>query len=397
MNHSTSSDALDAEHSYPLSDDHATLSLQSILLSHIKSQGPLPFDQWMSQCLYHPTYGYYTNGDERVGKSGDFFTSVSVGSLFGKILTYRIAEFIKTHAEQDFTIIETGGNTGQLAYDILESLAADFPELYAHCNYTICEPLSQMRAKQATLLQKHHNKISHISQIRRNTSENELGIILSNELIDAFPTKLITLKNSEWLERHVSYQSNNFCWHDQPILNSTLKSFADSLSGYPNNYTTEYRLGTQEFVAQCAKPFTHSLCITIDYGYTDSDLYHPSRTTGSLRCYSRHTADEDPLTEPGNKDITAHVNFSMLAAQMKEHGLEPQTFESQSRYLTLHSKALLKQFEKENPIEISNWIRQFQTLTHPSMMGQRFHILECIKGAIPQPAVLEKLELTTSE
>ena len=395
MNHSTSSDALDAEHSYPLSDDHATLSLQSILLSHIKSQGPLPFDQWMSQCLYHPSQGYYTKGDQRVGKRGDFFTAVSVGSLFGKILTHRIADFIKRHAAQDFTIIETGANTGQLASDILESLASDFPKLYARCNYTICEPLSRMRATQISLLQKHRDKVTHIDQITKNISKNELGIILSNELIDAFPAKLITLANDEWLERHVSHQFDTFCWHDQPILNTTLQSFADSLSGYPNNYTTEYRLGTQDYAARCADPFTHSLCITIDYGYTTSELYHPDRITGSLRCYSRHTADEDPLTEPGNKDITAHVNFSLLAAQMKEHGLEPQTFESQSRYLTLHSKNLLKQFEKQNPIEISKWIRQFQTLTHPSMMGQRFLVLECIKGATPQPTVLEKLELNS--
>lgn len=385
----------DSQDTYPVDENTAT---PRCLVSHLKTKisttGPLPFDKWMSDCLYHPQWGYYSKGDARVGREGDFFTSVSVGKCFGMLLSYRLADYARTnHIEEQFDLIELGANTGQLACDILDSLRSDFPHLYKKVRYTICEPLASMHKIQSSTLKEHsaivefHATLSDIKQAKKH------GILLSNELIDAFPVKLITKKDGQWRELHVVNDNDDFTFITEAIHSPQLQEFCNNLPPLPDGYTTEYRPGLEAFAQKCASVLEQGMVLTIDYGHIRSDFCAARRTTGTLRTFYNQTADETPLVNAGEQDITAHVDFTQLALAYQSAGFEPQYFDSQSRFLIQIAKPWFQTIENKQQAPPAKLIRQFQTLTHPGMMGNQFSILECALNRTPDHSVLAKLEL----
>lgn len=370
----------DDSYSYPLSDGNATLALEELIQQRIDRTGPMPFTEFMELALYHPNHGYYTQGPSRVGKEGDFYTAVSVGSAFGSILAHRIhKEWLRQNNPVSFHILEMGSNNGQLAHDILTELQLTFPILYDACEYHIIEPLSKLRlVQQKTLRANHSDKINHHNNLEETPSLH--GVFLSNELIDAFPVHLIKFQNGNWTEQMVSNnptKHKGFEWSDQPLSNPELVDFVKHLrNDYPDGYTTEYRPGLDTFSQQVAKVLTEGLLITIDYGYTGATYYHPSRATGTLRTYHNHIASEEPLSNIGAQDITAHVDFTQLSTAYAQAGFKLKEYIQQARYLTKHGESWLLNLEDQVTDTGMSSIRQFQTLVHPSMLGSRFLVLE---------------------
>lgn len=393
MNNSPVSEESDAQYTYPVETDPATLSLHSLLQNEIKQLGSMPFDRWMQHCLYHPELGYYNKGEQKVGRGGDFYTSISVGSCFGMILAHRIIKYSNEHSELDALIlVETGANSGQLACDILDTLSAEAPQLYAQLSYIICEPLDSMRKTQLQTLEKHTAKLTHQSQLSDITPPLPHAVLLSNELIDALPVKLITKIDGTWLEKHVSVSDSGFDFEDVPIESPELTQFIKELpEGLPDGYITEFRPDLSDFATACSESIEQGLIITIDYGHIDKDFYSLERVTGSLRTFHQHTAGENPLENIGDQDITAHVDFTQLAKHFRAAGLEPSYFDTQSRYLTHHATSWFRSIEESGKAPPSKLIRQFQTLTHPAMMGRQFHVFECLKNGEQNPATLTKL------
>lgn len=379
MNHSPAPEETESITTYPAASDRATLA--SFLQSEIESSGPMPFDQWMSHCLYHPQWGYYNKGAENVGREGDFYTSVSVGRCFGMLLAHRIISYCNDHPQlQQLDLVETGANNGQLALDILETLAANAPELYSKLRYTICEPLSSMQSKQSNTLAQHQEKLTHLANLNEVTTPYARAIFLSNELIDAFPVKLIKKQGLQWCELYVDFSNDQFSFFEQAIQSNDLASFVNNLpDDLPDGYQTEFRPGLPALAELYSKSMQQGLVLTIDYGHTAADYYSPERHTGSLRTFYQHTAGEDPLRHIGEQDITAHVDFSQLTECFESAGFETTYFNSQSRYLTQHATQWFAAIESSLAPPPSKLIRQFQTLTHPTMMGRQFHVLECEK------------------
>ncbi|MEX1009817.1 MAG: SAM-dependent methyltransferase, partial [Chthoniobacterales bacterium] len=150
----------------------------------IAQQGPVGFDEFMAVALYHPHDGYYASEKPRTGKRGDFFTSVSVGPVFGKLLAAQLLE-MRDHlgAPDDFTLVEQGAHDGQLLADILAAWTGPLP------NVIIIEPLPNLRALQQKNLAQWADRVTHASH------ESELppftGVFFANELLDAFPVKIL--------------------------------------------------------------------------------------------------------------------------------------------------------------------------------------------------------------
>ncbi len=367
-------------HSYPRSPAKATLALQEMIHDEIQQNGSIAFPYFMELALYHSEWGYYTKGSSNVGKDGDFFTSVSVGSAFGAILAHRIhQEWQRQQKPNSFHIIEMGANDGQLAKDILDTIQITFPELYQSCLFHIVEPLHQLRANQEKTTANHSTNIIHHHTLSELQSLN--GVFLSNELIDAFPVHLIEYTTTGWKEKKITHQAgatpNSFTWKHEKLSTTELQNFTQSLPlNYPLGYTTEYRPNIRQFAHQISQALTTGITLTIDYGYTRANFYHPSRTTGTLRTYKNHQAGEDPLSHIGEQDITAHVDFTQLAQAYSAAGFHMLDFSQQARYLTKHGSVWLLHLEENPNSKTASHIRQFQTLIHPSMLGSRFFVLE---------------------
>ncbi len=381
----------------------ATLRLQTHVKHCITEAGDLSFAQYMELALYHPELGYYTRGQQNIGKSGDFFTSVSVGSCFGTILAHRIHALWKDQQHYDqttpFHLIEIGANSGQLAKDILNTIQRHFPELYSQIHYHIAEHLSTDKATQINTLNIHIDRLSHHSDLSE-ISETQ-GIIISNELIDAFPVHLLELKNNHWNERRVSMNEDKLSFTLSDKLSPELQAFTQSLpTDLPDGYQTEYRSNIDTFAQSARSALQHSTTITIDYGHTHSAYYQPSRSTGTLRCYHQHKTDEEPLDLPGLKDITAHVDFTQLAKSYLKADHYLSHFSAQSHYLTTHACDWLIQLESEmaeadtaGQSRVMKIIRQFHSLTHPTIMGHQFYILETSTQPPNTPDTLKLLEI----
>ncbi len=123
--------------------------LVELVRETIQRDGPVPFRWFMEQALYHPEYGYYSSGCCVIGRRGDYFTNVSVGPLYGRLLAAQFEELWKLlGSPSDFVIVEQGANDGQFAQDVLEALQTGAPEFFDVLKYRIVEPLAVLERRQ---------------------------------------------------------------------------------------------------------------------------------------------------------------------------------------------------------------------------------------------------------
>lgn len=348
----------------------------------------------MTDALYHPELGYYAREPRQVGRGGDFFTSVSVGPLFGMLLARRFFnEWMSLGKPECWRIVECGAHDGTLATDILGELGRLSPEAICGLEYAIPEPLPRLRrAQQETLAAWPEN-------FRSVPSTNELqplpGIVFGNELLDALPFHLVERGLDGWQTCCVGDGGSGFIWEvspdpPSPALREALEKIGDH---FPLGYHAEIRTNVRDFLAPLTRCLTRGLLIWPDYGFARPELYHPDRTRGTLRTFSKHRAAEDPLATPGEIDITAHVDFTAVAEAALVLGAVPTVFRSQGAWLTEIGRDWLLSQEGSPDAAL---LRQFQTLTHPAHLGASFHVLELTwnqPGRIPAPDVLHRLAL----
>jgi SAM-dependent MidA family methyltransferase len=356
-----------APSAYPAGGASATPGLADRLREKIRQSGAISFPDFMAAALYDPQDGYYARPAGQVGKAGDFFTSVSVGPLFGRLLARHIADWHReSGSPARWRIVETGANDGSLAADLLAGLADLSAD--AGLDYAIIEPLPRLAAVQR----------ERLPQVAIRESADSLAddplpsFVLGNEVIDALPFHVIESDGCGWIELGVTLDdAGNFTW--QPLGPAAM---AARLPVMPAGYRTEIRSGTRDFLAPLAAAMAGGRMLWLDYGFPRDDYYHESRTTGTLRTFSRHRAAEDPLDSPGEIDITAHVDFTALGEDLEGLGGKVQRFEPQGRFLTHLARPWLLEMEGRTDAAVKKDLLAFQTLTHPGHLGAKFHVME---------------------
>jgi len=335
----------------------------------ILKNGPMPFDDFMLQALYTPELGYYAK-NPKIGRGGDFYTSVSVGPLFGRLLARQFWQMWHLLGKPDpFWIAEQGAHDGQLARDILDWCENETPEFWPALRYAIIDGPSLKNARALSL-----------SQLKR---EEPAGVFFSNELVDAFPVRVVTFRNDEWRERCVEVAHERFIWTDEPRAERDLKlSISERKIPDIEGYTTEINLRARDWMESVAQAMHRGYVLTIDYGFPSYEYYAPHRTGGTLTAYARHKRVDDVLAHVGEQDITAHVDFSALARAGQRGGLESIGFLDQQHFLMGIAQEELSGAPGPRAGVAGN-TRAFQTLTHPQHLGAKFHALVQAKDAPP--------------
>jgi SAM-dependent MidA family methyltransferase len=299
--------------------------LSEIIIEKIKREGPVSFRDFMEMSLYYPELGYYTSINDKIGKNGDYYTSSNITSLFGAIIGKQMEEMWEMAGREPFTIIEYGAGTGLLCHDILEYLKNN-RKLYDELNYCIIEKSPAMKKKQRAHL---HEKVSW------HTSAQEMpavtGCVLANEVVDNFSVHQVVMKD-ELMEVFVDYK-NGFTELLRPAKKELKNYFTELSVSLSREFRTEINLEAIEWLKEIAACLKKGFVITIDYGYPSSDLYRPCRSDGTLVCYNKHTTNNDPYSDIGKQDITAHVNFSALNHWGSKYGLAPCGFTNQAAFL----------------------------------------------------------------
>ena len=362
---------------------NANLSLPELLRARLRASqdGRLPWADVMRMALYEPGLGYYRRGVRRIGRQGDFFTSVSVGPLFGKLL----AEFAhQTWAGMGkpgtFTIIEQGAHDGTLARDVLAGCRDTSAELFGAVRYVIIEPDEVLRkAQRETLGPELASKLHHDAALGTGP-----GVFLCNELLDAFPVHRVRWDGSAWQELWVSEDESalsEFAFREGPLSRPSLP---EEVAGHgpelPPGWTTDICPEVGCWLHEVARmPFTGAVLI-LDYGFTEEAHFAPERFEGTLRRYWRHQMDDKVLLDLGEADLTAHVDFSRVSGLASARGFTVGEFTEQGRFLT---RLLMDAFNHHGVAPDAATQRQFHTLTHPGHMGRSFQALVLNKGLQP--------------
>lgn len=339
----------------------------------------------MEIALYCPDYGFYEKEEDKIGRQGDFFTSVSVGPLFGELLAFQFSEWLETGQPSDIRIVETGAHDGQLAADILGWIRIHREPLFRRLKYYIVEPSTRRREWQQAKLGNFLPAVEWISEFSalNGTSELSETIIFSNELLDAMPVHRLgwDARAKKWFEWNVALENERFTWSrlndaENPVSRFTfhVPELEKLLEILPDGFTTEVCPAAESWWREAASVLKRGRLLAIDYGLNAEEFFTPERREGTLRAYYRHQVSNDLLVRPGEQDLTAHVNFTALQNVGEAAGLSTEAMMTQAKFLTQIAERTWKRAEVFGEWN-SNRARQFQTLTHPEHLGRPFRVL----------------------
>lgn len=296
-----------------------------------RAGGWLPFDRFMALALYAPGLGYYANESRKFGQmpssGSDFVTAPELTPLFGQTLAVQVAEALQQTGTDE--IWEFGAGSGALALQLLDAVAVMGVPV---ARYRIVDLSGTLRARQQETLVGYAGQVEWLDAL----PETMQGVVVGNEVLDAMPVQLLARVKGEWFERGVisrpdagdGQSPGGWAWEDR----ATGRRPPIDIEG-EHDYLTETHLQAEAFMATLADRLTRGAAFFIDYGFPESEYYHPQRHMGTVMCHRAHEADGDPLVDVGLKDITAHVNFSGIALAAQNAGLSVMGYCSQARFL----------------------------------------------------------------
>lgn len=333
--------------------------------------GWMPFSRYMEMALYHPLLGYYSGGAAKLGREGDFTTAPEISPLFGAALAHAAMPLLAQTRPQ---ILEFGAGSGRLAFDLLTELEA---QGVAVERYSIMEVSGELRARQEERL-RDFPQVEWLEALPDAFS----GVVLANEVLDAMPVQLVVKTETGWRERGVVIDGGRLAFAERACDAALLARIAAQIpdaDALPAGYVSE--------VHACAEAFMRSLAtmlaageggaaILVDYGFPAREFYLPERSQGTLMCHYRHRAHGDPFHLPGLQDITAHVDFSLMARAAVDGGLDVLCYASQAAFLLAAGIGdLLLRTPPEDAARYLPQSRTVNVLLAPAEMGELFKAL----------------------
>ncbi len=332
--------------------------LGALIRSDIATNGPITFARFMELALYHPTLGYYAGGGqgrEPVGWGGDFFTAGDLTPLWGRALARRFARLWELQGRpESFEVVEAGAGRGLLAAAVWGYALEQAPGWARALRYTLVDraPVGSalQAAREARLAQAlpaagasperlPPDAIRWADTLADAAPVGSLvGCVFANELADALPTHLIQKQGDALAEIYVALDAaGGFVMQAGPPSSPAVAGYLDRYHipwrRFPDGWRAEVCLLTDEWMASAARLLARGVVMTIDYGDTARRLYTPYRLAGTLMAYARHRVAADPLAQPGQQDLTAHVNFSALIAAGRAAGLHLAEYTTQGALL----------------------------------------------------------------
>lgn len=319
-----------------------TKALTAVIAQEIAQAGGwIGFDRFMHTALYTPELGYYAHDSAKFGvlpyaeqdgarvAGSDFVTAPEMTPLFGWTLARQVAQALQVTGTRE--VWEFGAGSGALARQVLQALRAEGVALE---RYTIVDISGSLRARQQTALIDFAEVVRWVDAL----PEHLNGVVLGNEVLDAMPVKLLARRQGVWHERGVTLAEaaasgamDEVCgliWQDRVThLRPPL-----AIEG-THDYLTEIHPQGEAFIRTLGERLTTGAAFFIDYGFPEAEYYHPQRHMGTVMCHQAHQADTEPLRNVGQKDITAHVNFTAVAMAANAADLGVLGYCSQATFL----------------------------------------------------------------
>jgi len=300
------------------------------LLQRLEAHGgAVPFRTYMDWALHDPQHGAYGSGRLQIGPHGDFTTAPSLGADFAALLAVQVADWLQQlaagcPASEPLALIEAGPGEGSLAADLAAALARDWPELAARTELVLVEPNAGMAARQ-------RQRLAGCVLPCRWSSLEQLaaaplrGVLLAHEVLDALAVERIVWDGSTWRQQQVQLagaaaaQPSLRLVPGEP-LGPAAAAALEALGLLPPSpqrppgWCTELHPGLEPWLGAAAAALAAGPLLVIDCALEAWRYYAPQRPAGTLLAYRAQQASGDPLLQPGQADLTAHLCIEALQA-----------------------------------------------------------------------------------
>ncbi len=337
---------------------------------------------FMDVALYDPVSGYYARAARRSGRSGDFFTSVDVGPLFGELLEVQIAEMAALLGEKTpVDLVEVGASDGRLAADIVRAARRRDPALLDRLRLHLVEASEAARdAQRSTLADVDDRRWSSTPTL----PESFEGILVANEWLDALPVHQVVMRPDGLREMYVDLdEQERFVVREDTPSTPALALYLERVgASLESGWRAEINLRAVEWVGDAARRLRRGFLILVDYGHEARELYSTTHASGTLTTFAGHagagaeTAGEPWLQTPGARDITAHVDFTGVRLAAEAEGLTTVALLDQTYFL-------LGLLSPDLPVSQT---RALKTLVMPGGLGSTMKVLLLAKG-LGRPAL----------
>ena len=310
------------------------MTAEAEIRRRIRDTGPITFAEFMEVALYWPDGGYYSYlpGAEPFGAAGDYYTSPLAHPAFGALLAAQLYQCWRLLESPDpFYVADLGAGNGLLGQDILTA-AADLPEGFGRCLHYVCVD------RQNAPGYGHTPGWPDVARITASgiPLRRLRGVILSNELLDAFPVHQVRQEQGELREVYIGLNDAGklnelLAEPSSPALAARLEELGIALA---EGQTAEINLQLDGWAGDIAAALDAGFVLTIDYGRPAAELYDSRRRPrGTLTTYYRHVQTDAPLRNIGRQDMSAQVDFSSVVNAGRRAGLTPLGFTSQGQFL----------------------------------------------------------------
>ncbi|MFY9561998.1 MAG: SAM-dependent methyltransferase [Terriglobales bacterium] len=383
------------------------MALRAKIEQEIRDHGPIPFSRYMEICLYDPAAGYYSRNAEQFGKAGDFYTSSDVYAVFGRLLARQFDEMWRAlDCPAEIELLEMGPGRGLFARDVLDWSKKKFPGFFAALHATLQEASPALRTKLRETLREHiptgkatvpEEWLSLAQRCRAGNGQNKDQvsegrptrilrtrpshiplIIFANEFFDALPVEILGAQG----KLHLALENSRL--HEVWLTPTADElEFLHRYGVHPEpGERIEVPLLAQDWITDMAQSISRGFLVIVDYGYTRAEQL-AGRHRGTLMAYRHHSASPDPYQAPGEQDLTAHVNFTALAAAANGAGIDRRALCTQAQFLMRvgEPNQFADAFEGcRLPQEHAKVALQLKHLITPAGMGETFQVLVASRG-----------------
>jgi SAM-dependent MidA family methyltransferase len=363
----------------------------------VHDRGPVTVAAFMETALYHPELGYYARAAQRSGRAGDFFTSVDVGPLFGELVAKQVVEMarlladlpvgttvstahgVRTVRSAPFDLVEAGAGNGRLATDILRAVRRDDPEVYERTRLHLVETGQAARAAQRDTLGDAADRLASSSA---SLPDSFQGVLVANELLDAMPVHQVVMRQGSLREVYVEAADGALRTREGPLSTSRLTEYFAALDvTLEDGWRAEVSLAAIDWVCEAARRLTRGFMILVDYGHEASELYSVTHAAGTLTTFARHTSAGPETTSPaaawlrnpGDQDLTAHVDFTSVRRAADAEGCATLGFLDQMYFLMALGTGQFETLDLKERLAL-------KTLVMPGGLGTTMKVLILGKG-----------------
>lgn len=341
-------------------------SLSTIIREKISASGPISIADYMGLALSHPEHGYYIKRDP-FGARGDFITAPEISQIFGEMIGLWCAQMWLQLGGGPMSLVELGPGRGTLMADVLRATKS-MKGFHDAITIHMVETSPVLANAQYMRLRDDHPRIEWLDHV--DALPESKTILIANEFFDALPIKQYVMTDDGMREKRVTWNETTSAF-DFVLVEAGLV-LAKSGHTIPTGTVMEHSPISRSIMRQLASHMREfgGAGLIIDYGYL-GEAHHD--TLQALKAHLFHPV----LSDPGEADITAHVDFTSLMAIAREAGHQVGPLVNQGEFLIrmgaqLRLEMLLRQ---ANPMQKEPLISGLERLISPQAMGELFKVM----------------------